>query len=242
MRILRLLALPFLLSGCLARTAVDIVTLPVKVVGAGVDAATTSQAEADQRRGREMREEEERAAARPAAASARPRRERDAPGEDEEEPEAGTADAAHPANKILRPPRYGGADGGLEQTARSGSWPRPEGGLRSAGLFVRDFRRARGRAGGKRRARAHPLARSMSRPSCSCVHLICAAACCSLIRRRGTCRRRARSARAAARARSVACGPGSAAGRSRKLAPHVATRGAAALCAASPAPCGARPR
>lgn len=52
--------LAFLLSGCLARTAVDLVTLPVKVVGAGVDAATTSQAEADRRRGREIREEEER--------------------------------------------------------------------------------------------------------------------------------------------------------------------------------------
>jgi hypothetical protein len=39
---------------------VDIVTLPVKAVGAGVDAVTTSQAEADQRRGREIREEEER--------------------------------------------------------------------------------------------------------------------------------------------------------------------------------------
>jgi hypothetical protein len=59
MRIL-LVALPFFLSGCLARTAVDIVTLPVKVVSAGVDAATTSQAEADQRRGRELREAEER--------------------------------------------------------------------------------------------------------------------------------------------------------------------------------------
>jgi len=59
MRLL-LLALPLLLSGCLARTAVDIVTLPVKVVSAGVDAATTSQAEADQRRGRELREAEER--------------------------------------------------------------------------------------------------------------------------------------------------------------------------------------
>ncbi|HYI64013.1 MAG TPA: hypothetical protein VEW71_03920 [Allosphingosinicella sp.] len=59
MRVL-LLVLPLLLTGCLARTALDIVTLPVKVVGAGVDAATTSQAEADQRRGREMREEEER--------------------------------------------------------------------------------------------------------------------------------------------------------------------------------------
>ena len=60
MRLLLLLALPVLLGGCLARTAVDIVTLPVKVVSAGVDAATTSQAEADQRRGREIREEEER--------------------------------------------------------------------------------------------------------------------------------------------------------------------------------------
>ena len=48
------------LSGCIARTAVDIVTLPVKVVGAGVDAVTTSQAEADRKRGREIREEEER--------------------------------------------------------------------------------------------------------------------------------------------------------------------------------------
>ena len=60
---MRLLLLPlaaFALSGCLARTAVDIVTLPVKAVSAGVDAATTSQAEADQRRGRQIREEEER--------------------------------------------------------------------------------------------------------------------------------------------------------------------------------------
>ena len=56
-----LLAAPaLLLPGCLARTAVDIVTLPVKAVGAGVDAVTTSQAEADQRRGRELREAEER--------------------------------------------------------------------------------------------------------------------------------------------------------------------------------------
>jgi len=61
MRILYLvLPLSMLLSGCLARTAVDIVTLPVKVASAGVDAVTTSQAEADQRRGREIREAEER--------------------------------------------------------------------------------------------------------------------------------------------------------------------------------------
>lgn len=61
MRIFLLAPLGFLLSGCLARTAVDIVTLPVRVVGAGVDAVTTSQSEADQRRGRELREAEERA-------------------------------------------------------------------------------------------------------------------------------------------------------------------------------------
>jgi hypothetical protein len=55
-----LAAAPLLLSGCLVRTAVDIATLPVRAVGAGVDAVTTSQSEADQRRGREVREEEER--------------------------------------------------------------------------------------------------------------------------------------------------------------------------------------
>ena len=51
------------LSGCvgtIAKTAVDVVTLPVKAVSAGVDAATTSQSEADEKRGREIRKEEER--------------------------------------------------------------------------------------------------------------------------------------------------------------------------------------
>ena len=56
-------ALPLMLGGCVvgtvAETAVDVVTLPVKVVSAGVDAATTSQAEADQKRGRELRKQEE---------------------------------------------------------------------------------------------------------------------------------------------------------------------------------------
>jgi len=54
--------LPFLLCGCIgtiAKTAVDVVTLPVKVASAGVDAATTSQSEADQKRGREIRKQEE---------------------------------------------------------------------------------------------------------------------------------------------------------------------------------------
>jgi hypothetical protein len=61
-----LLAIPLLvsLSGCLvakvADTAVDVATLPVKVAAAGVDAATTSQSEADQNRGRAIRKEEER--------------------------------------------------------------------------------------------------------------------------------------------------------------------------------------
>ena len=60
MRMILLLAAPVLLSGCIVRTAADIVTLPVKAASAGVDALTTSQAEADQRRGRELREAEER--------------------------------------------------------------------------------------------------------------------------------------------------------------------------------------
>lgn len=49
-----------LLSGCLAKTALDVVTLPVKVASKGVDLATTSQAEADQKRGRDIRRREER--------------------------------------------------------------------------------------------------------------------------------------------------------------------------------------
>ena len=50
-----------LVSGCttVAKTAVDVVTLPVKVVSKGVDAATTSQSEADEKRGREIRKQEE---------------------------------------------------------------------------------------------------------------------------------------------------------------------------------------
>jgi hypothetical protein len=58
-----LLLVPVTLSGCVvgtvASTAVDVVTLPVKVVSAGVDAVTTSQAERDQKVGREIRKHEE---------------------------------------------------------------------------------------------------------------------------------------------------------------------------------------
>ena len=57
------LLLPLALAGCavgtVASTAVDVVTLPVKVASAGVDAVTTSQSEADEKRGREIRKAEE---------------------------------------------------------------------------------------------------------------------------------------------------------------------------------------
>ena len=64
MRIFVLLSLPVLTTGCIAKTALDVVTLPVRVgtavVGSAIDAATTSQAEADRARGRQAREEDER--------------------------------------------------------------------------------------------------------------------------------------------------------------------------------------
>jgi hypothetical protein len=51
------------LSGCvvgtLASAAVDVVTLPVKVASAGVDAVTTSQSEKDEKLGRQMRKQDE---------------------------------------------------------------------------------------------------------------------------------------------------------------------------------------
>jgi hypothetical protein len=55
-----LAAMPLALSGCLAKTALDIATAPVRVASKAVDLATTSQAEADQKRGREIRQREER--------------------------------------------------------------------------------------------------------------------------------------------------------------------------------------
>jgi hypothetical protein len=52
-----------LLAGCVvasvARTAVDVVSVPVKVVGKGIDAALPSQKRADEKRGRELRREDE---------------------------------------------------------------------------------------------------------------------------------------------------------------------------------------
>ena len=59
MRAILLLASALALSGCIAKTALDVATLPVKVASAAVDAATVSQAEADQKRGRQIRKYEE---------------------------------------------------------------------------------------------------------------------------------------------------------------------------------------
>jgi hypothetical protein len=65
MRVLLSLILLPALSGCVvasvAGAAVDIVTLPVDVASKGVDLATTSQSEADENRGREIRKAEEKA-------------------------------------------------------------------------------------------------------------------------------------------------------------------------------------
>ena len=63
MRRVLILLIPAALSGCVvetvAKTAVDVVSVPVKVASAGVDAVTTSQAERDEKRGRELRKQEE---------------------------------------------------------------------------------------------------------------------------------------------------------------------------------------
>lgn len=49
-----------LLSGCVAKAAWNVATAPVRVAAGAVDLATTSQSEADEARGREMRKREER--------------------------------------------------------------------------------------------------------------------------------------------------------------------------------------
>lgn len=50
------------LSGCLVRTAANVATAPVRVGSKAVDLATTSQSEADENRGREIRRREARLA------------------------------------------------------------------------------------------------------------------------------------------------------------------------------------
>ena len=52
--------LPLLAGGCIAKTAWDVATLPVKATGKVVDWTTTSQSEADRNYGKKMRQQEER--------------------------------------------------------------------------------------------------------------------------------------------------------------------------------------
>jgi hypothetical protein len=47
------------LGGCLAKTAVDIVTLPVRATAAGVRAVTPNHKKEDERRGRALRKHDE---------------------------------------------------------------------------------------------------------------------------------------------------------------------------------------
>jgi len=66
MKPLILIPVTLAISGCVvgtvARTAVDVATIPVKIASAGVDAATTGQSEADEKRGRELRKADEKRA------------------------------------------------------------------------------------------------------------------------------------------------------------------------------------
>ena len=48
------------LTGCIAKTLVSVATAPVRVASKTVDLATTSQSEADEKRGRKMRHSEHR--------------------------------------------------------------------------------------------------------------------------------------------------------------------------------------
>jgi hypothetical protein len=63
MRIVAVLLFAPLLGGCVVGTvagaAVDVATLPVKAASRSVDMLTTSQSEADEKRGRAMRKREE---------------------------------------------------------------------------------------------------------------------------------------------------------------------------------------
>ncbi|MDB5703559.1 MAG: hypothetical protein JWN66_675 [Sphingomonas bacterium] len=68
--------LPLLAGGCV-KTAVGIITAPVKAVGQAADWATTSQDEADRNAGRKARKEEERKAREERKAQKERDRERD---------------------------------------------------------------------------------------------------------------------------------------------------------------------
>lgn len=69
---------PIALGGCLATTAVGIVTAPVKIASQTADWATTSQDEADRKAGRKARKAEARENRERRAAERRCRHDRDA--------------------------------------------------------------------------------------------------------------------------------------------------------------------
>ena len=58
MRVLICAGAFFVLSGCVSLVS-DVVTAPIKIVSKTADVLTTSQSEADENRGREMRKREE---------------------------------------------------------------------------------------------------------------------------------------------------------------------------------------
>lgn len=60
LRVAAILGAGIALHGCIAKTVVDVATMPVRAAGQAADWATTSQDEADRNRGRELREREER--------------------------------------------------------------------------------------------------------------------------------------------------------------------------------------
>lgn len=53
-----LILLPLTAGGCVAKTLVDVATMPIKATGQVVDWSTTSQDEADRNYGRKMRKKE----------------------------------------------------------------------------------------------------------------------------------------------------------------------------------------
>jgi hypothetical protein len=86
MKLVILVILPAALGGCVvgtvAKTAVDVATIPVKVASAGVDAATTSQSEADEKRGRALRKQDEERGRQARIAYERCRKEQPLPADD----------------------------------------------------------------------------------------------------------------------------------------------------------------
>lgn len=59
MRVVLVLPMLVALTGCVASVVGDVVTAPVKVVSKTADVLTTSQSEADEKRGRALRKQEE---------------------------------------------------------------------------------------------------------------------------------------------------------------------------------------